>query len=102
MTDLEAANWLNDAWQTALATSGAPDPAMDELCESKLVSIRYALLTQLLGKHANYRRDALCLQRGDPSAAVEAGRWDPRGFCSQVVVPWVQATAHSPRNTISG
>lgn len=65
---------------------------MDELCESNLVSIRYALLTQLLGKHADHRRDALCLQRGDPNAAIEAGRWDPRGFCAAVVVPWVQAT----------
>ncbi len=92
MTEAEAAIWLNDAWRAALSVSGDPDPAIDELCASKLVSIRYALLTQLLGKHADHRRDTLCLQRGDPSGAIEAGRWDPRGFCAAVVVPWVQAT----------
>ncbi len=93
MTDLEAADWLNNAWQEALAAaSAAPDLQIDPLCESNLVSIRYALLTQLLGKFADDRRDALCLQRGAAEGAIEAGRWDPRGFCTAVVVPWVQSS----------
>ncbi len=93
LTDSEATTWLNETWQEMLASpSGASDPQIDEICESRFVSIRYALLTQLLGKHADHRRDALCLQRGDPEGAIDAGRWDPRGFCTAVVVPWVQVT----------
>ena len=85
--------WLNDAWKQALASGIDEDDAdMDVLCESRFVSIRYALLTQLLGKFADHRRDALCLQRGTAEGAMEEGRWDPRGFCTAVVVPWVQAT----------
>ena len=93
MTEPEVVDWLDEAWQEALSTaSGAPDPEIDPLCESTFVSIRYALLTQLLGKFADNRRDALCLQRGSPEKAIREGRWDPRGFCTAVVVPWVQAS----------
>ena len=93
MTEADAAQWLAVAWEAALSTgSERTDPRVDELCESRFVSIRYALLTQLLGKHADHRRDALCLQRGVASGAIAEGRWDPRGFSSAVVVPWVQAT----------
>ena len=92
MTDPEAAAWLANAWQVALTAAPTdPDSTIDELCESKLVSVRYALITQLLGKHADHRRDALCLQRGSADGALEAGRWDPRSFCTAIVVPWVQA-----------
>ena len=92
-TDAEAAVWLQSAWTDALSSDlGNGDAALDKLCESPLVSIRYALLTQLLGKHADHRRDALCLQRGPAEDAIEEGRWDPRSFCTAVVVPWVQAT----------
>ena len=91
MTDSEAAEWLESTWQAALvAAPNEPDVTIDGLCESPLVSIRYALLTQLLGKHADHRRDALCLQRGPAEGAIEDGRWDPRSFCTAVVVPWVQ------------
>lgn len=93
LSDKVAMEWLNEAWNQALVSaSNELDPEMDALCKSSLVSIRYALLTQLLGKHADHSRDALCLQRGDAEGAAEAGRWDPRGFCTAVVVPWVQAT----------
>ena len=81
---------LRALWSEALA---APeeyvDPAIHELITCQVVSIRYALLTQLLGKAAEPLRDALCIQRGDASTAESAGRWDARSFCSSNVVPWV-------------
>lgn len=96
LDDAAAAAWLRDAWAAALCGGAAedPDPHIDAVQNSRLVSVRYALVTQLLGKHADGRRDALCLQRGEPEGATEAGRWDPRSFCSTVVVPWVQSTNH--------
>ena len=93
LSDDQVAEWLGDAWKLALVSgSNEDDPEIDALCESNLVSIRYALLTQLLGKHADHRRDALCLQRGASERTLEEGRWDPRSFSAAVVVPWVQAT----------
>ena len=96
LDDAAAAAWLRDAWAAALCRSAAEDPDshIDAVQNSRLVSVRYALVTQLLGKHADGRRDALCLQRGEPEGATGAGRWDPRSFCSTVVVPWVQSTNH--------
>lgn len=84
--------WLDDQWEQALANyTGAPDPEIDRFVDSSVVSIRYAFLTQLLGKHADPARDLLCLQRGDRGSSTESsGRWDPRGFCTRVVVPWNQ------------
>jgi len=83
---------LKDAWQEALSSDlTQEDPDYDIVHRSGLVSIRYALITQLLGKFADPSRDALCLQRGKIQGAKEDGRWDPRSFCSSVIVPWVQA-----------
>ena len=83
--------WIATAWQEALATQTTKDdPELDNILQSSYVSIRYCLVTQLLGKHADRRRDTLCLQRGSREDALEEGRWDPRSFCSSVVVPWVQ------------
>ena len=93
LNNSETAEWLDEAWREAvLETCFEPDPEIDIIQNSGYVSIRYVLVTQLLGKFADGRRDALCLQRGSPKDAAEEGRWDPRGFCSRVVVPWVQRT----------
>ena len=77
-------------WQETLAE---PDPAIDceidSLIRCSVVSIRYALVTQLLGKLSDHNRDALSIQRGDPETAEAAGRWDARSFCQTHVVPWV-------------
>ena len=81
---------LRALWNETLAT---PDEVIDdtihELVTCGVVSIRYALLTQLLGKAVDPLRDALSIQRGDASTADAAGRWDARSFCSASVVPWV-------------
>lgn len=91
MNDDGIAAWLEREWTEALDGDAAPaDPEMDRLVDSDVVSIRYAVVTQLLGKVADPARDLLCLQRGVAAGAGEAGRWDPRSFCIAVVVPWVQ------------
>ena len=92
MNDEELRDWLDIQWEQVLATyESQPDEEIDRFIDSSVLSIRYAFLTQLLGKHADPTRDILCLQRGrqEPGASL-AGRWDPRGFCTRVVVPWVQ------------
>ena len=77
-------------WSEVLnSPAETPDPSIDQLIRCPVVSIRYALLTQLLGKVVNESRDALSIQRGDVSTADESGRWDARSFCSANVLPWV-------------
>ena len=81
---------LRALWVEALAEADAAiDGGIHELIVCGVVSIRYALLTQLLGKAVYPSRDALSIQRGDASTADAAGRWDARSFCSANVVPWV-------------
>ena len=95
MDAVEARAWLDEAWSVALASGPQPpDAEMDHLTSAPIVGIRYAILTQLLGKHADHSRDALCLQRGRPESAEAEGRWDPRSFSTAVVVPWVQDTSN--------
>ncbi len=92
MNEEELTLWLEDQWEQILSTyESDPDQEIDRFVDSSIVSIRYAILTQLLGKHAEPTRDLLCLQRGkQESTAGPDGRWDPRGFCTRVVVPWVR------------
>ena len=92
MNEDAAAAWLDREWAAALEDEAAPaaDPETDRLVDSDVVSIRYAVVTQLLGKAADPARDLLCLQRGAAEDAEAAGRWDPRSFCIAVVVPWVR------------
>ena len=63
---------------------------IDELINCNVVSIRYALITQLLGKLVDSRRDVLSIQLGDANTAEAVGRWDARSFCQTDVVPWVR------------
>lgn len=81
---------LRSLWEETL-NSPLPeaDPEIDALITCQVVSIRYALLTQLLGKVVDGSRDVMSIQRGDPSTATAAGRWDARSFCTVNVVPWV-------------
>ena len=66
-----------------------PDPEIDQFVNSSIVSLRYAFVTQLLGKWDDPTRDLLSLQRGTAEGAEDEGRWDARSFCHRIVVPWV-------------
>jgi len=78
---------LNELWNAVIQTDdGETTPEIKRLVESKQVSIRYCLVTQLLGKLADHSLDIMCLQAGNKAM----GQWDPRGFAAQVIVPWVR------------
>lgn len=81
---------LQAMWFEALSDPNPDiDDDIDQLINCDVVSIRYALLTQLLGKLTDPSRDTLSIQRGDAGTAEAAGRWDARSFCQANVVPWV-------------
>ena len=91
MNDDELVEWLDLRWNSILSsTDQEEDSDVDRLVNSDTVSIRYAFVTQLLGKFAQPDRDILCLQMGSSEEPDDTGRWDPRSFCSRLVVPWVQ------------
>ena len=91
MDNAEAREWLDMEWDRAVAENDmAPDALMDILANSKTVSIRYALVTQMLGKIADPTRNLLTLQLG----ASIPGAWDARSFATAVVVPWVTDNQH--------
>lgn len=78
--------WLDQAWNDALTGGSAdPDAEVDRFVNSKTVSIRYAVLTQLLGKIAVPERSLMFFQAG----SEEPGAWDARSFSVSVIVPWV-------------
>ena len=78
--------WLDEEWKKALAEDSTdPDDEIDPLVNSTVVSIRYALVSQILGKIADPRRSLLALQLGEGVP----GAWDARSFSTAVVVPWV-------------
>lgn len=88
MDRAQARRWLDDVWSEVLeAEDKKPEPEIDQLVNSKVVSIRYALLTQLLGKIANPKRSLMLFQSG----GEEPGAWDARSFSMHVIVPWVAA-----------
>ena len=90
---------LRTLWLEALADDNpAIDDGINELINCDVVSIRYALLTQLLGKLTDHSRDVLSIQRGDAGTAEAAGRWDARSFCQANVVTWVAAGRTSARH----
>ena len=98
MDNAVAREWLDTEWGRAVAEWGravaendmTPDVLMDTLANSKTVAIRYALVTQLLGKIADQTRNLLTLQL----AASGPGAWDARSFATAVVVPWVTDNQH--------
>ena len=86
MSNAEIRQWLDAEWTSALEIGElTPEPNIDDLVNSGVVSIRYALVTQLLGKIANPSRSLMALQL----KADDAGAWDARSFATAIVVPWV-------------
>jgi len=85
----EARAWLDAEWSKALEKNAAHvgdiDEQLDRLVNSRVSSVRYALITQLLGKLANPERSLMCLQSG----SSDPGAWNARSFCDAVIVPWV-------------
>lgn len=87
MNNAEARKWLDGAWNRVLETgTGEPDGEIDRLVNSGVLSIRYAIMTQMLGKIADGNRSLLSLQLG---TGESPGAWDARSFCTSVIVPWV-------------
>ena len=87
MNNTEIAKWLDDAWSRVPQTGAdESDEEVDRLINSKIQSIRYAVLTQILGKMADERRGILNLQLGNENSS---DAWDARSFCTAVIVPWV-------------
>ncbi len=86
LSNAEIRRWLDDEWERVLE-SGNPnsDPEVDQFVNSGVVSIRYAFMTQILGKIADNGRNLMCLQKG----GEEDGAWDARSFSHSVIVPWV-------------
>lgn len=86
MDNAEARQWLDSEWEAALASDlSETDDIVDFLANSSVVAIRYALVTQLLGKIADPSRNLFVLQQSDE----DEGAWDARSFSTAVVVPWV-------------
>ena len=91
MDNAEARKWLDAEWAKVVSENDmTSDVRMDILANSKTVAIRYALVTQLLGKIADPSRNLLDLQL----AASGPGAWDARSFATAVVVPWVADNQH--------
>ena len=82
----KARAWLDAEWEAVLSASNeTPDAKIDRVANSKVQSVRYAAMTQLLGKILDQDRGILCFQ----SETGKQGAWDARSFCSSVIVPWV-------------
>ena len=91
LTNSQAAELLAEEWKQALQENAlGPDHQVDELANSKVKSIRYALITQILGKVANSRRSVMAIQLSDGSE----GAWDARSFAKEVIVPWEVENKH--------
>lgn len=87
MDNAETRKWLEEVWSRVLQQEDVEtNSQVDRLVNSKVLSIRYAVLTQILGKIANSDRSLLSLQLGTPNSP---SAWDARSFCSAVIVPWV-------------
>lgn len=84
MNDTEARAFLQREWAAVLADPDPqPDPQVDALVNARFLSIRYAVVTQVLGKIARPERSLLALK---PEA--QEGGWYARRFARDVVVPW--------------
>lgn len=85
----QARKLLDELWLSIQTEENPPTSTeIDHLIDSNTVAIRYCLPTQLLGKLTDQKLDCLCFQKGDGSSD---SMWDPRGFASKVIVPWVMA-----------
>lgn len=87
MDNQEARSWLVEEWGRILEEGfGGADPEIDALVNIPAhgQSIRYAIVTQMLGKIADPQRSLLRFQQG----SGEGGAWDARSFCKAVVLAW--------------
>ena len=86
MNDKEVRKLLDDEWARVLRENvTTPDREIDQFIESPILGIRYACITQLLGKIADPSRHLLSLQKTDN----HPGAWNARSFSAKVIVPWV-------------
>ena len=90
----EVRRYLDSTWREVVEEAASKNAAaqvpeadhdIDRFVDSDQVTLRYVVVTQLLGKVADHDRSLLCLQAADG----EQGAWDARSFCSNVIVPWV-------------
>lgn len=78
---------LDELWSGVLHEEATEtDPFLDQLINSKSVSVRFCLPTQLLGKLVDSKLDIFCLQKQVGSG--DESLWDPRSFATKVTVPW--------------
>jgi hypothetical protein len=78
---------LDELWsEVTQEESGEINKDIEKLIDSRFVSIRFCLPTQLLGKLTDPKLDCLCLQKGSGDSDSQ---WDPRSFSNKVIVPWV-------------
>ena len=81
-----AQDLLNRHWEAVLQDDTLQATSeIAAIVNSSLVTVRYCLPTQLLGKLADRSLDALCLQARNKAP----GLWDPRSFAAEVIAPWV-------------
>jgi len=86
--DIDLAKEIHDRHWTSALNELDPelDPELNRLINSDFVAIRFCLPTQLLGKLTDNSLNCLCLQKG---TGETNSLWDPRGFATKVIVPWV-------------
>lgn len=78
---------LAELWNLVVQEkNGEINEDIEKLINSRFVSIRFCLPTQLLGKLTDPNLDCLCLQKG---SLASDSQWDPRSFSNKVIVPWV-------------
>ena len=86
MNNEEVRKWLDSVWHDVLDEGSTDsDPEIDAFVDSTRVGIRYALVTQMLGKIADPTRSLMSLQL----AGGQSGDWNARSFSTAVIVPWV-------------
>ena len=74
MNNQEIRVWLDAVWAEVLAEGvTTPDPSVDKFIDSNRTSIRYAVVTQMLGKVAEPTRSLMSLQ---PLAGGQPGDWN--------------------------
>ena len=94
---------LDELWKAALDVQAARpddresrpeaatlDAQAEALLRSKIKSIRYAAITQLLGKALDPEVDVHALQKGKGGTEASPGAWNARSLCDGTVVPWEQ------------
>ena len=79
---------LDDLWSEIEGSyeAMAVDERLSKLLRSNSISHRFATVTQIAGHYFDRARNPLVMQ----SSAAEAGAWDARSYCSNIIVPWLR------------